>query len=166
MIIKNKNQNIILTTIVILLILFFVFYNTFSENKEERSFYNTIYKEALEKADIFEYGKNKEINKFIEFKAKAEGWWYFSSDGDNCDIIKTKNTKAPFIITCEYFFRKDYETEENKLWHMLTEISIYDIENGDWVPLVSELNELDSDNIKTLSTYSLWQGDYDIPHFK
>lgn len=105
------------------------------------------------------------INKAIEIEAQAEGW-KFISQTEECAMQKLNNSATPFLSTINYIFQ---DPQNNNIYHSLTKSFIYDSNYSGWVPLSSDLKEINEAGpirYKILGSWRLWQGDWGIPFFK
>lgn len=119
--------------------------------------------DALEESANFYYGISEMSNRMLESSAQSEGWNFIMQNRSN--IIKLEGLNPNYITTFSYYFENP---NNNNITRVLYKTYIFDSNYFDWAPLIETVWEMDkaNDSLKEISSYKVWQGEYDTPIFK
>ena len=167
----QKTYSGLLSGLVIIIFIFVIGWQIFGDDissfvnhRAENRFYATVSDYASKQLESMEYGKDKSVDKIIEFQAQADNWNYQGPDG--LKLVRTGDENIPFITTARYTF---VDPKNISHYHVLQDTFIYDFDRSNWVPLVSDLQDYTvgkDHKYEPIKRYTLWQGDYQIPFFK
>jgi hypothetical protein len=160
-----KKAKIIFGIIVAIFVILYLNLDNISNIKNwfaERSYYNVASEIAHKQSNYMYYGLDKLSNEMVASKAQAENW-NFSGQSD-LYLTKTGDMNFPYTTSIQYIFTDPGDKNHH---HVLRDTYIFDYNHISWVPLSSSLTEYSSyGQFRPIKTYTMWQGDYQIPFFK